>query len=1420
MNINHSNRVLSRPQPHCGKRSVALAACLLVPALSAFSDSYWIGPTAGSADFNIPANWNNGYVPEASSPQNNADNDNGATSVLLIQAGDPVWGPWDIRVGDGANASGYDWQTGDTINVGGWFRIADGTGSTGTYRLDGGALNCALQAHVGEVGTGLMLMNGGTMTVTQSPFCMGDGDFGQSPVGTLVMNGGTITTALGCELWLGEGHNNTVGGTGTLLMTNGAINIGSWFAIGRFGGQGDLEMAGGSITMTPGNGGNITLATTPGTGLVNQSGGSITNTATQTWIAESAQGTWNLYGGLDVLGVIHLTQTPAGQGTFNLNGGDLYATEITDNAPDGVDRGDGTFNFNGGTLHAGASSVNFMHDINGTVNIQAGGAKINTEGFDVTISTPITDNASGFGLTKYGAGTLSLTGANTYSGTTLVTAGGLLGGTANTAVGTYTVNDGAGFGAVVTSAGTQFAPATVNLGTSTGGTLTFDLGAFGNPTAAPLNVTGNLAVNGTWTVNILDAFPQLGQFHLLQYGTKSGSGTFTLGTLPSGVAATLVPNGNFVDLKITAVGSDVWDGLAGGNWDIGATTNWVNFATLLPTTYTDGDLVQFDDSATGTTVVNLVTTNKPHGILFNNSVNAYTLVGNGAIGGTAKLVKQGAASLSIYNTNTYTAPTVLDGGMLVVTQLANGGVASPIGASSANPTNLVLNGGTLSYQGAPAKVNRGLSVAYNYGNNGGAGTNLGALDVEGNLTIGGPVTAATGSSFVESGPGVLSFTGVGTNTFSGGSNPGFQVEAGTLVFDGSAGPQVNVNPQEFWVGDTTNAGANIILTNTTLNVGSWFSLSRGNGNYGWVCNGNFYNSTLTCGNFSLGWMNGRPNLCSQYLNVTNTTIMDGGAFFVAESAGSTAYVNISGNSVLSMGKANPMLMGLSVGATGNVVVANSSIVTNYDWLSCGANGYGTLTLKDNALYAENSDFNFGDYGGAGTVGIFTIQDNARVEMIGGGSVFVGKSGTATGIVYQNGNSVVDARRAGVFQLGQAANSSGTWYQNGGTNYAGGWVSIGRGYTAGDLTPTGLLVVSGGLFDQTGTGNGLIIGEQGTGTLLITNSGVVISEANNSGIGVAIGWNQGAGELDLGTGGTLIANYIQNGSGTSTLNWNGGLVKAGVNARLNFLAGLSMATILSGANIDTGTNTLDIAQPLQDGGIGGGLTKLGVGTLLMDGANGYLGTTKVNAGTLGGVGSFAGPVAVNSGATLSPGEVGSTNSIGTLTLSGALTLNAGSATVMELDKVAGMNDLVTSSSSITYGGTLVIQNLNGAVQAGDTFTLFTAASYNGSFSSVLSQTPNQTVTWDLSKLSVNGTVKVLTATTTPVALTASASGGNLSLSWPANQTGWELLQQTDSLTAGLGTNWVVVTGTSTTNQVSIPVNSSLPSGFFRLVFPKQ
>ncbi|HXI72252.1 MAG TPA: LamG domain-containing protein [Verrucomicrobiae bacterium] len=64
---------------------------------------------------------------------------------------------------------------------------------------------------------------------------------------------------------------------------------------------------------------------------------------------------------------------------------------------------------------------------------------------------------------------------------------------------------------------------------------------------------------------------------------------------------------------------------------------------------------------------------------------------------------------------------------------------------------------------------------------------------------------------------------------------------------------------------------------------------------------------------------------------------------------------------------------------------------------------------------------------------------------------------------------------------------------------------------------------------------------------------------------------------------------------------------------------------------------------------------------------------------------------------------------------------------------------------------------------------------------------------------------------------SLAGNQLTLSWPTN-LGWTLQAQTNSLSVGIGTNWVNVANSSTTNQVQVPVNATNGSVFYRLILP--
>jgi hypothetical protein len=182
--------------------------------------------------------------------------------------------------------------------------------------------------------------------------------------------------------------------------------------------------------------------------------------------------------------------------------------------------------------------------------------------------------------------------------------------------------------------------------------------------------------------------------------------------------------------------------------------------------------------------------------------------------------------------------------------------------------------------------------------------------------------------------------------------------------------------------------------------------------------------------------------------------------------------------------------------------------------------------------------------------------------------------------------------------------------------------------------------------------------------------------------------------------------------------------------------------------------------------------------------------------------------------VAPGE----SAIGTLTVSNNLALQSGSINLMFVNTNATPNaSKLVAGGTLAFGGTLVISNVGPALAAGNQFTLFSAGG-TGSFTSISPASPGAGLAWNTNQLAISGVLGVVaTGPSGPAYLTNSVSGNTLTLAWPAGQ-GWILEMQTNSLSTGLGTNWVtLVPGNAGIYTTNITINPTLPTVFYRLFY---
>lgn len=1050
-------------------------------------------------------------------------------------------GSGNFVVGGTSGKTGTLLMSGGTLNNSGEFQVSN-SGSTGVVTMSGGAINTASWVGIGHGGggSGTLNVNGGTFTKTGtgSAFIVGDGSNG-----TLNQTAGSVSVPQ-AEVWFGNGTGSTAT---NYNMSGGTFDSANWLVVGRAGGTATLTMTGGTINNT-GTGSDLVVGgdSAGSNGTILLSGGLMNISGRNTDIGKnSGTGAFTLSGtGEFRTGVLTLGNGASAAGTMNLNGGTLKISGFNGGA------GTATANFNGSLIQAQANAAAFIQGLD-TANIQAGGAKIDTQSF--TLFSPQSFSGSG-NLTKSGSGTLTLTGSNTGHTGNVVVNGGTLVVMNNTGGGVdYTFADSTTLKVVSMDVANTRAMGTLTLGTTGATTLNFDLGSFVGNTFIPPVTANSLVLNGATTVNITDANIDLGQIPLLDYTSKSGTGSVVLGSLPTGVSASLVDdNAGHIYLDVTSLAQPRWDATASDVWDT-TTQNWLNAGN--PSTYSNGSTVQFDDSVTGVTqgAVVLNSTVTPAAVIFDNTIAPYTLNGTGSIAGNTGLVKKGIQSLELNTSNSYTGVTDLQGGTTSINSIANAGSPSSIGAASASASNLVFSGGSLTYTGAAASTDRGFTLS----------AIDSTLSTNSDLTISGQVAVGIGNSnLIKAGTGNLTFSGSAANTF-GTSGFGLRVTDGAVTFNGTG---TNTVFGELRLGSPTATGnTSLTVTNSNLTSGSWLTIGIANGTTNLSTDVIFSNSTVTQngGGFSMGYSDGLPGfLASSSLTLNNST-MNTVSIDFARSTGSTAVCTLNGTSTINatgylqigietavgtmtlkdtsaLTTGNFIYVGSSAGSTGTLNVQNSATISipGDREFRIGADGNGTLNQSGGTI-SGNGYMAIGRTGAG--VGVFNLSGGTFTQANTARFIHVGEDGIGTLNISGTGAFVANST-TGVL-LGNSATSSGTVNLNGGSLTATAVLDNASGTTAFNF--------NGGLLKAGAGANATFM--NGIDAVTVKAGGAVI-DSNGSNITIntpLLDGGTGGGLTKQGTGTLTLAGVNTYSGGTSV---NNGTLTLADNAQLRFVIG--------------------------------------------------------------------------------------------------------------------------------------------------------------------------------------------------------------------------------------------------------------------------
>lgn len=1120
-----------------------------------------------------------------------------------------------------------------------------------------------------------------------------------------------------------------------------------------------------------------------------------------------------------------LSTTNSFTGGINLNGGIVNFSTLNNLGAGAINFGGGTLQYNGNTDDVSVRTVTF----------NSGGATIDTAGQTVSFANTVGNGGAG-GLSKNGLGTLTLNGTNKYSGNTIVNAGTLALGaggyipnspviTVNSGATLDTASSGVGLalasGQTLDGAGTVNGEVTNTLGTISpatngvfgtlslandfvinGGTLAMSVSTTNSDLLA---VATNLTISsGTLQLNPVNPLTN-GTYRLITYGGSllSGPGS-SANLLITGFSSTnQLPSlsdakPGEIDLIIAAGAHDIitWSG-AGNTWDTANSLNWyLNGNPADPWAYTNGDLVTFNDVGGANPTV-LLTNVTPSLVLVSNNAETYdfkdgTGTGAGSIQQNAVVVKDGTGTAIFETANSYSGGTLIKNGVLQIGNGLTGDIGSP--GSITNNASLVFDqgagilhtvGGVIS--GTGTLTDNGSDTVALTNNNtysGGTTVNSGNLQVGGGGAGGslgtGPVTNNAEVYIDRSGTQTLN------NNITG---------SGPIVFLGTA--------------TTTYGGANTYTGTTYISNGivrigaSTAILADGTGDALLELDG--------------GSVAGALDVNGHNLNVNGISGVNGAVNGVIDNNGGSSTVT---NTLAIVGTATATYSGAIVNNTGSggkiALLVNGGGNQTLDIESASGNNYsgGTIISNSTVTLTQAGEIN-GTYVGLGT-GQITLEN---------GTIYaVGAEGQSTSPSWNSlGNTIlIPTNFTGTINGPQRGTMLANIIGSGTLNYINAYV---RGAISGNWSAfTGQIIFGSsanggqlGIASTNGFGHVFCTNSSGAGGVTFYNTvagtpiipigeladdGSTLIEANSSGNAGGVPAYFAIGGLNTSTnfGGSIIDNVgiIKVGTGSWTL----------TNSVLTYT---NLTTVSNGVLVLSTNCTLPNSTPV---------------TIASPGILDVTATSPLALGAAGmpqvlqGNGTINGGVSIGADATLVPGG---TNVIGTLTLTSNLDLTGGGAgggvTLMELDRTnsPATNDMLVAPS-VTGGGTLVVTNIGPALINGSTFTLFSVP-VSGFTSTVLPATdPTGTMNYNwANNLSLNGSITLTSGGTSPnpTNITASLSANVLSLSWPADHLGWYLQVQTNSLSHGLGANWVDVPGSSLVTDVTVTIIPTNPAVFYRM-----